>query len=208
MSFLIGTGFYATDAEHFLKVREFQRWLRNTTQATPAPVVVVDNSAAGIGAHSPHRVIRIEKNLGHMSAPARHAGRFTGWSVSWILPALVAYSEGLDFIYKEQDCFAFGDWVEAIQCGDFTVGRNAIMPCEQSLFFIRQHAIPEVIGRYASLNTSDQFMSTEEKFSKCGATFHPLGCGRDRPITPDATAWYAQKLTESEWNELANTGLV
>lgn len=203
---IIGTGFCATSANHFEKASEFHAWLRNTGDLEP--VVIVDNSALGLGAYSPTRIIRVEANLGHMSEPAKHAGRFCGWSLSWMIPALIAYSEGRDFIYKEQDCFAFGDWREAIQCGDFTVGRNAIMPCEQSLFFIRHGAIVDVIQRYTAINRRDSDMSTEEKFMLCGATFHPLGCGRDRPLTPNALTWYAQKLSPEEINEFTNSRLV
>ena len=206
MSFLIGTGFYASKQEHRAKADEFLCWQENT--GFNKEVVIVDNSDVGLWQFSPHRIIRVKKNLGHMSAPARHAGRFTGWSVSWIIPAMMAYSEGVDFIYKEQDCFAFGNWIEEIQTGDFTVGRNSIMPCEQSLFFIRHGSILSVIQKYMAIERADTCCSTEEKFVLCGATFHGLGCGRERPLTTDAKTWYAQKLTRKEINELTHSRLV
>lgn len=210
MPILIGSGFYADAASLSDKRQEWlDHWLPNT-QKQCRNIVVVDNSAApGLMQYDgSYRIVRVEKNLGHMSAPARHAGRFTGWSISWLIPAMIAYSEGCDFIYKEQDCYAFGNWLDAIQCGSFTVGRNSIMPCEQSLFFIVHSEILPVIARYVQINRKDSDMSTEDKFAHCGATFHNLGVGRERPITPNAPTWYAQKLTKEEFNELRNTGLV
>lgn len=207
---LIGSGFYASAADYYDKAVEWRlRWHPNTAAAC-SNIVVVDNSETGLLQYDDsYRIVRAQKNLGHMSAPARHATRFTGWSISWLIPALIAYSEGLDFVYKEQDCYAFGDWLGAIQCGDFTVGRNSIMPCEQSLFFIRNHAILDVIARYTAIRQSDCQVSTEEKFTMCGATFHELPCGRERPLTVSARTWYAQKLTKEEINELTrNTRLV
>mgnify|MGYP003335771933 CR=1 FL=1 len=200
MPCLIGTGFCATDQSTW-----FNRWLPNTL-AHGGRLVVVDNSQSpGLRKlDDSYQIVRLWKNLGHMSAPARHATRFTGWSISWMIPALMAYSEGCDFIYKEEDCYAFGDWFNAIQCGDFTVGRNSIMPCEQSLFFIRHGAILDVLAKYQSIPQSDCQVSTEEKFVMCGATFHDVGPGRDRPLTPERLPWAAQKLTQEEIYEFTN----
>jgi hypothetical protein len=197
---LIGTGFYADAATISEKRTEwFAHWLPNTRRQCSNVVVVDNSSAPGLFQYDySYRIVRVRGNLGHMSAPARHATRYTGWSLSWMIPALMAYSEGLDFCYKEQDCYASGPWLEAIQCGDFTVGRNSMMPCEQSLFFIRNHAILDVLARYQAIRQSDCQVSTEEKFTMCGATFHEVGPGRDRPLNMSAPLWSAQKLTKEE----------
>lgn len=210
MSYLIGSGFYADSATLTEKRLEWRnKWLPNTRKAS-SNIVVVDNAQwPGLPQYDQsYRIVRINHNLGHMSAPAPHAGRFTGWSISWLIPALMAYSEGCDFIYKEQDCYAFGNWVEAIQTGSFTVGRNSIMPCEQSLFFIRHYRILEIIDRYFEIGARDSEMSTEDKFVRCGAEFFSIGVGRERPLTPNASTWYAQKLTEHEFESIRNPRLV
>ena len=113
---IIGTGYYSTHQTDYEKQDFLTLW---EICVGKRDVVVVDNSEEGVGyVASGITVIRIDNNLGHVGG---HLEKFRphllGWSMSWILPAWVAYSEQRDFIYIEQDCLVFGDWEKSILDG-------------------------------------------------------------------------------------------
>lgn len=207
---LIGTGFYADASAHTAALRFFlTRWLPNTR--ADRRIVVVDNSAMGLGTDSANgvQVIRCQHNLGHIAQWLNkpNSPRLLGWSLSWILPALVAYSEMRDFIYKEQDCLCYGDWIEAIRPkGLAAVAFGYGCPlacCEQSLFYVRWELIPDFISCYTEMNRPDAEQLPEEKFMELKRrhlwiTQFDLPYGRTRPIDFTKRTWYAQKLTKEE----------
>lgn len=218
MNALIATGFCATSREDFdTKLRWFEEvWLPNVGLRD---VVVVDNTdVEGVPKLNPGgrvRVIEVRKNLGHVeSMLGQSEPKFCGWSMSWIIPALIAYSEGRDFIYFEADALAFGNWEKQIlrdmETGGllmaFGVGsRFAVV--EQSLFYIKHEFLLEAIMAYMNIPVSDGLFLPEERFqlmarmnSKIGR--HSLPGGRSRPLPYDAPAWAAQKFTSEELEEL------
>jgi hypothetical protein len=209
-STLIGTGFYASEEDHDQEYRFFQSvWVPNTGREKR--LVVVTNSH-----YCPllPKEIRVYRNLGHVdNSPFATTHKLLGWSMSWIMPAMVAYSEGLDFIYKEQDCLVFGDWMQAICHGDACFGRNSVMGCEQSLFYIRHGFILDFVTAYMSLPQMDakctpenKFMILKERFS--GIEQFDMPCGRERPLPLERKTWYAQRLTPVELDELRKRGLI
>jgi hypothetical protein len=207
---LIGTGFYAS-AANAAKAAEFSRlWDRCNAVA---PVVVVDNSDNGF--ETKHRVIRVEKNLGHYiqiwnKPDADPDGpMLCGWSISWIIPALIAYSENRDFVYIEQDCLCLGDWVGQLKSDIASTGAKVLIgspsggqSSEVSLFWMDRDYIPWAIREYM-VRPGDNKMLTEDKFWDLGqrspriVAFHSLGPGRNKPIPSDGAA-SVQYLNDQE----------
>ena len=220
---LIGTGFYSHPTDERSRIEFFCHWMERFE--FERKIVVVNNSHVRrlpiAEQHNIH-VIEIDNNLGHIGD---HLGKFRphllGWSMSWIIPATIAYSEQRDFMYVEQDCLVFGEWEKAIldeaeakgRMAMFGKGVASIAPCEQSLFWIHRDFITEFIYRYLSFPDGDGKMLPEAKFARMAdadkriSTFE-LGVGRDRPLPYNASAWYAQHLTEEEMAELKERKLI
>ena len=216
---LIGTGFYA-GPENIIELGEFLSLWRANTARVSDNIVIADNSegfCTNAEAYLPNcRHVRIWNNLGHAGDPISQTAStpLLGWSMSWMIPALIAYSEKCDFIYKEQDCLAFGDWLPIVRQGAATIGRNDVMPCEQSLFYIRHDYILTFVRNYLCLGEHDAVMSTEEKFRRVMeqsggmVQFHDLPGGRNRPL-PDLTKpFYLQRITPDEMQTLKNANLI
>lgn len=215
MNVLIGTGFYATEENDSEKVKFLRYWFENTERVTDN-IVVVDNSddeiPGSIESSGRARVIRCRRNVGHACGGKLLLEKVSGWSLSWIMTALVAYADGCDFVYKEQDCLAFGNWLPRIAQGGFAFGRNWFLPCEQSLFWIRHDHIMPVIIDYLNMEESDATVLPEAKFAKLignglDVQFHDLPGGRDRPL-PTGGDFYAQRLTAEELQAISNAGLL
>lgn len=212
---LIGTGFYSTIENHDSKEQFYSDWMSNTLDANPAAVVVVDNSMTGLANPLGAQVIRIRNNLGHSANHALRGSKLMGWSMSWILPAMIAYSENLDFVYKEQDCLAFGDWTNHIRLGMICIGRHPTMPCEQSLFWMRRSFIPEFVAAYMEHPDPDNHTVTEDKMVQASrrfeglVTFFAMPFGRLRPLTYHKDRpWYAQRFSSDEMADLRAQGFL
>ena len=224
MKALIGTGFCATSEKDYDVKFEFFRnvWQPNTGERD---VVMVDNTDEEIGMKVAFadrtRIISVNKNLGHVG---QHLGAYRphllGFSLSWIIPALVAYSEQRDFIYKEADCLAFGSWEESILKDmeernlQMAYGEGSKWACtEQSLFYIKWEFLSEAIWSYLSIPDGDGKILPEDKFRMMSERNmrvgkFSIGCGRSRPIDYDAAAWYAQKFSDEEMQELRARKLI
>jgi hypothetical protein len=201
---LIGTGFYSDREHRSESLRFFAYWLRNTIRVSER-IVIVDNSERGEGciltAHGV-QLIRINNNLGHVGQFSTIRHRLAGWSMSWLIPAMIAYSEDMDFVYKEQDCLAFGDWLPRLRQGRAAFGKHHQLDCEQSLFWIERDYIPEFVGAYLAINEPDTTCIPERKFKlvrdRLGDSVqqHDIGPGRGRPFPADfdAQPWSAQKI--------------
>ncbi len=217
MKILIGTGFYAAKHWHADKLDFFRRfWLPNTLRVSDN-IVVVDNSDVGFNQwHHPGREIRVLHNLGHMCDPKPKGSRLLGWSFSWILPALVAYCEQCDFVYKEQDCLAFNNRLPAIQKGRAAFGNHPKLECEQSLFWIQHDFILDFVQVYMAIPEPEETCIAEKKFTLVekmlpGAVARfSIGPGRDRPLPDFRTKdpWYAQKFEAWDLQRLLNDGLI
>lgn len=221
---IIGTGEY--------KQHEFMRklWDANTdTRRQGMPRYDVVRIAVGcqfaerIDAYGQN--IMLKGNCGHVGDLLSHAKShdLCGWSSAVLALAMIAYCNESDFIYKEQDCLAFGPWIEQMysDMGDrgMVFGRpmqsEPWMPCAQSLFLIRHRFILEFVMRYLELGTdADVTNLPEHKFVKLEAA-HPqhyarlsFGYDRERPINFDDKVFYAQKLSPSELNELKKRNLL
>ena len=218
MKFLLGTGRYKVRLE----------WDRIFWDNAPshehmkahAVIEVADGSA-----DSYDNMISLEGNLGHvgdlLNGTKPHA--FCGWSAGLMQLAMTAYCGELDLIYKEQDCLAFGPWVEQMYKdmgdGNMVFGGKMktapYMPAAQSLILIRHKFIPDFIWRYLGMGPDGDINNLpEHKFGRMLEQephhFRTLSFGydRERPINFDAPVWYAQKFTPAELAELKKRGMI
>lgn len=223
MNALIGSGFYAADMQDFQKKREFhlRHWLPNVGDRD---YVVVDNSeppVPKIEMTGRGRLIEVRKNAGHVgSMLGQYRPHLGGWSLSWIIHAFIAYSEGRDFIYQEQDCLAFGDWEQTILSEMDERGLvmafgdgSDVSCCEQSLFYIKHEFITEAVYKYLSIADGDGKILPEEKFQIMERNDYRIGrfslkCGRNRPLPLEEKTWYSQKFSPDELDQLKEAGLV
>jgi hypothetical protein len=218
---LIGSGFYSDEASHAAKMEFFENiWLKNVGARD---IVIVDNSESRIGITESNwfRIVRIEENLGHVgSFIGQYRPILLGWSMSWLIPAMIAYSENRDFIYFESDALAFGDWEQSIL--DDAKQKNLSMAygagskwacCEQSIFWIQHDFIIEAIWKYLSIPEGDGMVLPEDKFRIMSERdmrvgMFSMGCGRNRPLPLDEKTWFSQKFDSEELLELKKRGLI
>jgi hypothetical protein len=219
MRFTIGTGYYDNggDSPAF-----FKTWMDNTTKHAPCEPedVVVVNAASTPVENCGGTWLNMQHNYGHVKTMDK-GEKFGGWWLGFMTAAMVAYHHKKDFIYKEQDCLAFGPWVEHLyHTADTTkagviVGRfNHKYRIEQSLVLVRRKAILGLIQRYLEINASDicprpelKFLTIMQKWPKAMA-FMTMGCGRNRPIPYNASCFYVQKLTDKEMQNLRAKQLI
>lgn len=228
MNALIGSGFFAADADDFDKKRAFQieYWLPNVGGRD---VVIVDNTEpptqklCELLTLPNVRVIPVLKNLGHIGQHLdQYRPHLLGWSLSWILPALVAYSENRHFCYFEQDALAFGDWEQSIfdemEKRELKMAFGQPSPvavCEQSVFAIKHDFITEAIFKYMAIASGDGIRSTvpEIKFKMMMDNDFRIGMfslpgGRCRPLPMEEKTFYGQKFTREELEQLKVMGLI
>lgn len=216
MNALIGTGFWAKDPEDFRVKKQFRDeiWLPNLHGRDTC---AVDNNESGfaLDESASNRVIKVRGNLGHVGS---HLGQYRphllGYSMSWIIPAMIAYSEHRDFIYLEQDALAFGDW-ERVMYDDCDKKQLAMAfgegsrwaCCEQSLFLIKWDFITEAIWSYISIPEGDGLVLPESKFEimehkNMRVGRFSLQGGRERPLPMESKTFYGQKFSAEELDQL------
>lgn len=221
--FLIGSGYflkggpYACYSEGAGEWRLI--WFDNTHKAAPNAtihILAVDDSAdkhwAGYTA--------LAGNLGHINdlvvtKTKPHA--YCGWSGAMLALALIAYCDESDFIYKEQDCLAFGPWVEKMYeelgGGNVIFGSCQIQPAAQSLFLVKHAYIPEFVRLYLSEGPdNDEENLPEHKFARLALAHDwkrfSFGYDRDRPFNVADPVFYVQQVTPEELEILQNAGLI
>lgn len=219
---LIGSGFYTNEHDRQKKMQFQELWLKNVGMRD---IVVVDNSDSPlreIDWPGYVRALRVFENAGHVgSYLGQNRPHLLGWSLSWIIPAWIAYAERRDFIYQEQDCLAFGNWEQHIMDEAKLHGWEAcfgkadsnVAECEQSLFWIKSHFISEFIYKYLAIPEGDGLLLPESKFARMAQMDFrigqfTLGFGRKRPLMFNKKMWYAQKFTEEEMGMLISKGFV
>jgi len=198
-------------------------WMANTLKYARPAEIVVANAAGKCLQHLGGPWLNAKHNYGHVKKLAK-GEKHGGWWLGFMLGALMCYCHRHDFIYKEQDCLAFGPWVghllgtakntgASVVIGRFTQHPYSI---EQSLVLIKRHAILDFITEYLMLPKPEslragrpefKFLSIMKKRPKM-VVFMQMGCGRDRPIPYEHKHFYAQHLTEPELLELRRRKLL
>lgn len=222
MKYLLGSGMYS-QGTHFGKI-----WVENNYRADIQPrerFILQVGDAQHRGWLGDNHYYACWENLGHVGAllSGEKKHEFCGWSAAMLTMAMLAYTSECDFLYKEEDCLAFGPWVSQMYADlgtrGMVFGRKMNSPpymeCSQSLFLVRHHFIPEFVRRYLELGSDgDVGNLPETKFAKMEAA-NPqhyarlsFGYDRERPINFDDKVWFAQKFTEQELQELNKRGLI
>lgn len=223
MRYLIGSGYhhhYHAGTDYF-----YPLWAENTSRANPERTIVLSSGGSArpySPMYFPHPTwIECTGDLGHVHDLIYGRKHFSwcSWSISIVTLALIAYFDECDFIFKEQDCLAFGPWVEQIYAesgpNQVMFGSARCMPAVQSLFLVKHAFIPEFVRLY--LGTGDERSADnigEHKFARLQRenprTFgrYSFGYDRDRPFNVKDHVWYAQKFTPAELNLVADAGLI
>lgn len=218
MKYIIGTGFHPGEG----RVEFYNIWLKNIYPVMGQGVFVLADSGAWVPPNSSVTRITCIGNLGGcgelLNGTKKH--EFNGWMGAVCALAMIAYCDESDFVFVEQDCLAFGPWVQALYdsvAGDYgvTFGKSEGMPCEQSLFLVRHSYIPAFVSLCLGQGPQSKEENLGEAIFKRIMGWRPkewtqfsFGCGRDRPINYDAPVWYAQKLTPVELEELKRRKLI
>ena len=148
MNYLIGSGYFNNHCAAIPAQEMAVAWLaciRKHANPPPRRIVVVT-----AGGHAPEiegaDVIKCSGNIGNLShkvaGQKNHA--FAGWMPPVMITTMIAYNEELDYVFQEQDCLAFGPYVERMYAdmgdGQMAIGRPLAQmgqPATQSLFVVR-----------------------------------------------------------------------
>lgn len=228
--YVIGTGYYTRCGVRGDALAWFyQLWLENTVKyAEPLAIYVLAGGDGKLpkdafGEKLDCVVIwtDILGDLGHCGQvlSGEKPYYFCGASATILTLAMLAYLNESDFIFKEQDVLAFGDYVATMyrELGDrgCIFGSQRGQLCANSLFLVRHAAIPEFVRLYLGTpreNAPNQMgeikyarLERERPDFFCRYSF---GVDRERPFDVKAAVWYAQKFTTAELLTLRSAGLV
>jgi len=157
VKYIIGSGYYK-DPDF---AREWYNNIRKYARPFPDHVCVISiagNTLPFIG-HSLSEVT-LNGNVGHVGDLINGKDRsICGWSASVSALAMIAYCNETDFVYQENDCLAFGDYIGRLYQdmgeGDMAFGHKQesepYMECSQSLFVVRHGFIPTFVSELLSM---------------------------------------------------------
>ena len=217
MNYVIGTGYFDVNKN---SAGFFSLWMKNTLKyADPLDIVVV-NADSPPQEHAGGTWLNVFHNYGHVKNMSPDE-KYGGWWLGFMTSAMMAYHHGCDFIYKEQDCLAFGPWVKQLYADAKNTGAQVIVgkfkhkyKIEQSLVLVKREAILTLIHMYLSIRKTDKMLRPELKFLQIMErwpkfmAFTNMGCGRNRPVPYGADCFYAQKLSSLELKSLKTRGLI
>jgi len=209
--YIIGTGYYE-DSE---KDMEFYQkyWLPNTLKySSPQKIVVVNSGSPNRKVSDLENWIDLTTNPGpHANAP-RDQNLLGGWNLGFIQGALYAYSCRCDFIYKEQDCLAFGNWITESQEALETQKKLALVgklknwpdfpgsqgDFELCLVYLKFEHIINFLNELFSIPLGDMSCFCEKKFNMIGEKTNSIGefgfgYGGNRPFVGTDPTFYIQK---------------
>lgn len=217
----IGTGYFSRPnhgAEEFFKI-----WYANTLDhSQPKRITILSCGGCAIPG-APGQWINLDGDIGHVGQILSGAKKFPypSGALTICALALLAYLDECDFIFKEQDLLAFGDWPgriysEADAGGhEMMIGRQKCMPCAMSLMLIRHSFILEFVRWFLSSEAEVRGDSlSEHKLARWQASnpgkigYFSFGYDRDRPFNMDDDVWYAQKYSIDELKALEGAGLI
>lgn len=230
MNYLLGSGYFHKNphGDTFLNLWNscIERY------ADPAPkkrvILSVGNSWPWTESESQFLhsdIINLGGNLGHVDALLAGNGHaYCGWTASFLALALIAYNAEKDFVYLEQDCLAFGPWVQRAYAdmggGDMVFGAKMKtaphMPCAQALVLVRHSFIPTMVAMYLACGTDanvnnlpeHKFVSLERRLGPERIKRLSFGVDRMRPIPWDDEVFYFQQPTATEIEEVKRRRIV
>jgi tetratricopeptide (TPR) repeat protein len=217
--YVIVTGYFSDGsraAEDFFRI-----WYDNTLKYAKPHRIYVINAASKPVDYGDCVWINLSENLGHALGGMSRRQQLGGWSMALFVGAMLAYLERADFIYKEQDCLAFGDYVERLYteigpagfiAGHINESGQAAGLLGTALMLGKLNFLPEFIARYLSLRASDVDFLQENKMSEIGKSgrlvYSSMGYDRSRPVNLSDPSFYFQKITADELAALRRAGLI
>lgn len=224
MKFTLGSSYYEGGSQFRRTFHSY--WLLNNSRMLVRPERTIVISEGGAAAPGDRDTLVLSGNLGHVGQllSGEKKNEFAGWSASMCALAMLAYCNETDFIYKEEDCLAFGPWVDQMYSdmgsGSMVFGRKHTsapwMQCSQSLFLVRHAFIPTMVSQYLGLGKDGnknmlgerKFEVLEERFTKDVVKRLSFGVDRCRPLPFDDKVWYAQQFKQQEVDELVKRRLI
>jgi tetratricopeptide (TPR) repeat protein len=156
--YVVVTGYFTAggdEAEKFFPV-----WYENTQKyAKPARIFVI-NAASKAVEYGECEWVNLSENLFHHVLNMPTGQQLGGFSASVMLGCLLAYHERADLLFKEQDCLAFGNYVQTIyaEMGDKGMVAGPLLASgpgagllSVSLMLVRHEYLLEFVARYLSL---------------------------------------------------------
>lgn len=227
MKFLIGSGYFNNHCQAIPAQEMAVAWLaciRRYADPQPARIVVVTAGGFAPELDGTVDIIRCAGDVGNLSH--KNAGLnnhyYAGWAPPMFITAMIAYNEGLNFVFQEQDCLAFGPYI-ARMTQDMGDGQAVIgqglggmgQPATQSLFMVRHEYICPFLRDYIAMGPDDNEQNQgEKKFGRMRDN-NPkdirtlsFGVDRDRPIPWDQPVFQAQQFSREEFNEAKRRGLI
>lgn len=220
MSYILYTGYVSNILQHKyadLNAKEFfDVWYENTRRYVEnnIPIIILGPNCPEISDLKNVKILDTYDNLGHVSdyQENRRHGRWCGWTSAIVYGMIHAYIHNVDFVYKEQDCLAFGNYIRQMynECDDCGIiyGKCEIMNAAQSLFLVKRDAIPDIISSLAK--DDDKDVLPEYKFLRLPIKQKRLSFGydRDRPFNPDDEIFYIQQVSKEDMSILKNKNLI
>lgn len=226
MPYLIGSGYFPNPCQLIPAQEMAETWLACIRRyASPQPERILIVTAGGYSPTLPGADILVCKgDLGNLSHKV--AGQvnhdFAGWMPPMFIGAMVAYNEGLDYVFQEQDCIAFGPYIE--QMYQDMGQKKAVIggrvhgvgePASQSLFLVRHAYIWQFLRDYLIEGPDDnEWNRGEKKFGRMRdkkpneiGTLS-FGVDRDRPIPWKKPVFSVQQWSREEFNEGKSLGLI
>lgn len=219
MNFTVGSGYYASGRE----LPGFPAVWESRLSGCGAKSIVVVGVGGSKNPYSPLvQYVSLSGNLGYIGdiIGGLKPHSFCGWSAGMMALALIAYNNETDFIYVEQDCLVFGDWVNELYAslgGNLGVvfGSNQLMECAQSLFLVRHSFIPTFVSDYigqgperSESNIPENKFSRLEKLKPESWGRFQFGYDRLRPFNPSDMAFYIQQVSNEDMVILKDSGLI
>lgn len=205
--FVIGSGYWKANKKSETFFSKY--WMPNTLRADPEKIVILNSGSPEINWGEIVQWINLPKNPQHgqVLTKKKIKVQFEGWSLAFIQGAFFAHACGCDYIFKEQDCLAFGPWVEKMyECckgkqavsGQLWKIPNQDYSIELSLMlFKHEYIMPFLSQLFADTGTADKvrpekkFLTIKEKEPDLWGNLN-FGYGGNRPFTV-SDCFYIQK---------------
>lgn len=237
MAYILGTGFFYRDKEWGLRHadEEFTRWWRNKMKyANPKPkrIFVIAHGGWHVSQKTmrecPADWIVLDGDLGHsmMLQAGTKPYQYCGWNMVYRTLSDIAYQEECDLIFAEQDCLAFGPWVERMyqdvgtdqMCfGKQLSGGPIPEYAYNGLVLCKHWFLPHFIWRYhgdGDDRGASPYGDGEHRWQRImNAEPHwfrhlSFGYDRQRPFNVKDEVFYIQQVSGEELTQLSEAGLL
>jgi hypothetical protein len=221
--YIVGSGYIGGDAGRGLFSLIWASNLERNPDCNACQVIIICSRNEFPPLHQEWiKLIRLEGDLGHICRDNSHKHQIEGWPMAVMTGAMLAYNDESDFIFIEQDCLPFGNFVsrmyEEIGEAGLIMGSLSHQPCAQSLFLVRHWFIPQFVHSYLGKKINERKLQGEQVFTQMEQEMpgkikrFSFGFDRDRP--PDGfesmkgKTWYVQQVSVDEVARLKDCGFI